>query len=461
MIVACRRAAALVLGGLAVTASMSCGRGARPGGRFILISLDTLRADHLGAYGYSRPTSPFLDSLAARGTLFENAVVQLPGTLPSHMSIFTGLYPAEHAVYPPHAVLSKQILTLPEVFRQSGFRTAGHAEGGYMEGHYGFARGFEEFTSETSVPPTRRKSWDAVKRTFGRGLDFLRRLDRSAPFFLFLHSYAVHTPYDPPERYRSLYWRGPPPPGAEPADGPVFVAFNHGERQITPEAREYYQALYDAQINATDDVLKDFFAGLDRLGLAEDVTVVLTSDHGEEFLEHGKMVHEQVYHECLHVPLLVLQPGQRQPRRVGALVQSIDIAPTLYEMAGLPKAARPRVSGRSLVPLLKGASLPRLQEAYAEAFVSRDRALYRQMEEDLFVLVRREVAAEGAIPRSELFDLGSDRAQRRDLSRSQPARVRNLGERLQAYRWQPLAPPQRQDPSEEQQERLRALGYVK
>jgi arylsulfatase A-like enzyme len=444
---------------------MGCGYRSGPGGRFILISLDTLRADHLGAYGYSRPTSPFIDSLAARGTLFENAVVQLPGTLPSHMSIFTGLYPAEHAVYPPDAVLSRRLLTLPEVFRGNGFRTAGHAEGGYMEGHYGFARGFEEFTSETSVEgsETRRKSWDAVRRTFGRGLEFLRRLDESAPFFLFLHSYAVHAPYDPPERYRSLYWPGSPPPGAQPADGPVFVAFNRGEGQITAEAREYYRALYDAQINATDDVVKDFFADLDELGLAQDVTVVLTSDHGEEFLEHGKMAHEQVYHECLHVPLLVLQPGQRQAQRVSALVRSIDIAPTLYDLAGLPEEARPRVSGRSLAPLIRGASPPRAQEAYAEAFVSRDRALYRQSRRgSLFVLVQREISAEGALPpsRSELFDLASDRLQRRDLSQAQPARTRELVERLQTYRWQASAPPDRQTPSGEQQERLRALGYV-
>ena len=118
---------ALVLAG-------GCTRVPKARGRFILISIDTLRADHLGAYGYARPTSPFLDSLAARGTLFENAVVQLPGTLPSHMSIFTGLYPGEHGVYPPEAVLSPRVATLPEVFRAAGLRTGGHTEGGYMEG---------------------------------------------------------------------------------------------------------------------------------------------------------------------------------------------------------------------------------------------------------------------------------------------------------------------------------------
>ena len=364
----------------------------KPRGRFILISLDTLRADHLGAYGYGRPTSPFLDSLARRGTLFENAVVQLPGTLPSHMSIFTGLYPAEHGVY-PEAALSPLIRTLPEVLRALGFRTAGHTEGGYMAGRYGFARGFEEWSDDP--PMVERagqlvKSTEAVKRTFQRGLEFLRRVRDPDAFFLLLHTYSIHDPYDPPEPYRSLYWPGPPPPGAFPAKGQDLAAFNRGERALAKGAVEYYKALYDAQINYTDDVLREFFAGLGELGLAGSVTVIITSDHGEEFLEHGKLVHEQVYHESLHVPLLVLQPGQQAGRRVPTLVQSIDLASTVYELAGVPQARRPSMSGRSLVPLLEGSGAPIGREAYAEAFVTGDRALYRQTEEGLVQYLRRQ-----------------------------------------------------------------------
>ena len=381
----------------------SCGAGCQkapaPRGRFILISVDTLRADHLGAYGYGRATSPFIDSLAARGTLFENAIAQLPGTLPSHMSIFTGLYPAEHGVYPPDAVLAPQIRTLPEVLHAHGFRTGGHVEGGYVEGRYGFSRGFEEWTDDAPLVERAgelRKATDAVKRTFRRGLEFLRRARSSESFFLFLHTYSVHDPYDPPEPYRSLYWKGPAPAGAFPPSGTELVAFNQGARTLPPGALEYYQALYDGQINYTDDVIREFFAGATDLGLADDVTVILTSDHGEEFLEHGKLVHQQVYHENVHIPLVVVAPGQREARRVSALVQSIDIAPTVYEIAKVPPAARPRASGRSLVPLLSGGGAGEGREAYAEAFVTRDRVLYRQSSASLHALVRRQPAAAAA-----------------------------------------------------------------
>jgi arylsulfatase A-like enzyme len=392
----CLAAATLALA--ACTAREAAPPASRPRGRVILISLDTLRADHLGAYGYPRPTSPFLDSLAARGTLFENAVAQLPGTLPSHMSIFTGLYPAEHGVYPPEAVLSTRLPTLPEVFRAHGFRTGGHSEGGYLEGRYGFARGFEEWTDPH--PMVERggrlvKVPEAVKRTFEAGLDFVRRARQAEAFFLFLHTYSVHDPYDPPQPYRSQFWKGPAPAGAFPPDGEELSAFNAGGRRLAPGAVAYYQALYDAQIRYTDDVLREFFAGLDALGLRDQVTVVITSDHGEEFLEHGKLAHEQVYHECLHVPLLVVRPGGKPGARVAALVQSIDIAPTLYELAGVPAAARPKMSGRSLVPLLEGGSARPGREAYAEAFTSGDRALYRQGQDGLHQYLRREPRRSG------------------------------------------------------------------
>jgi arylsulfatase A-like enzyme len=393
-------AVVLLLCGLVLTGYSGCAREGKPRGRFILISLDTLRADHLGAYGYGRPTSPFFDSLARRGTLFENAVAQLPGTLPSHMSIFTGLYPPEHGVY-PEVALSPLIRTLPEVLRAEGFRTAGHSEGGYVAGRYGFARGFEEWSDHW--PMIERagelvKSREAVKRTFRLGLESLRRVRDRDAFFLFLHTYSIHDPYDPPEPYRSRYWPGPPPPGAFAPKGQDLLAFNHGERVLAVGAVEYYKALYDAQINYTDDVLREFFAGIAEMKLADSVTVIITSDHGEEFLEHGKLVHEQVYQECLHVPLLVLRPGHEAARRVPTLVQSIDLAPTVYELAGVPPARRPSMSGRSLVPLLEGKGSPAGRDAYAEAFVTGDRTVYRQNQGGLFQYLRRGPrVAEGGV----------------------------------------------------------------
>jgi arylsulfatase len=393
------RTAGHLLCGLALLVGASCRKAATPHGRFILISLDTLRADHLGAYGYRRATSPFLDSLAARGTLFENAIAQLPGTLPSHMSIFTGLYPAEHAVFPPDGVLASQIRTFPEVLHAYGFHTGGHVEGGYVEGRHGFSRGFDEWSDDSPIVQTRRgpeKSRDAVKRTFRRGLEFLKRARGSGSFFLFLHTYSIHDPYDPPEPYRTLYWPAPSPPGAFAPVGTELLAFDEGRRALAPKAVEYFEALYDAQIRYTDDVIKGFFVGLSDLGLSDGVTVIVTSDHGEEFLEHGKLAHTQVYQENVHVPLIVVGAGQRAGHRVASLVQSIDIAPTLYDLAQVPLAARPRYSGRSLAPLLASAPSGPSREAYSEAYLTRDRALYRQTGDSFVKLVRREPRSDQA-----------------------------------------------------------------
>jgi hypothetical protein len=346
----------------------------------ILISIDTLRADHLGAYGYGRDTSPGFDRLARQGTLFENAIVPLPGTLPSHMSLFTGLYPAQHNVYPPSAVLSPTIETLPEAFQRSGFRTAGFTEGGYMAGRYGFARGFERFSDAASRGPR------AAEETFRRGAEFLAELGEGERFFLFLHTYAVHDPYDPPEPYRSLYWSGPSL-ATFPPTGPNLTAVNRGTRDLSPEALAYFMALYDGGINYLDGVLEAFVRELDALGLREQTTLVITSDHGEEFRDHGMLVHEQIHRENLRVPLLILHPEASRGTRVASLVQNIDIPPTLYELAGIPVEGA--IPGRSLAPcLVDPACVPRT-EAYAESFMDRAQTLFHASEGGLHQLIER------------------------------------------------------------------------
>lgn len=330
---------------------------------YILISIDALRADHLGVYGYPKPTSPFVDELARRATVFDHAFAQVPSTLPSHMSMFTGLYPAEHGVFPPSAVLAPEIRTLPELLFHAGFRTAGHTEGGYVQGGYGFSRGFGEW-SDTPYAD------DAdVERTFGRGAAFLKSVRPGERFFLFLHTYTVHDPYWPPERYRRMFWPGPPPPGAGEPTGPHFAAVNNGLAEVSPQAVEYYQALYDASIRYLDDRLRQLFADLEASGLAADTTVLLTSDHGEEFLEHGKLVHTQIYPECLRIPLIVVHPAQREGLRIGRIAQTIDFAPTLYDLAGV--APPQGLSGKSLAPLLRSPERALSGEAYAEVKVLR------------------------------------------------------------------------------------------
>ena len=311
----------------------------------LLISLDTLRADHLGTYGYALDTSPFLDELAERSVVFEQAYVPLPGTLPSHMSLFTGLYPLEHGTIQPESVLSEEIPTLPEIFQRSGFRTAGFVEGGYVSGRYGFSRGFDKFTDESL------KIEDDIERTLAAGLDFLRGVGEDESFFLFLHSYAVHDPYFPKQEYLDMFWEGEAPSTAVRATGPELVAVNNSGREVPDDELRYYRALYDAQIRYVDDLLRGFFAELEALGVLDEMIVVITSDHGEEFHEHGALLHAQAYRETLHVPLFVHWKNF-EPRRIDAVVENLDIAPTLYELTGVEGPET--MSGHSLLAALEG-----------------------------------------------------------------------------------------------------------
>jgi arylsulfatase A-like enzyme len=362
---------------------------------YILISIDTLRADHLGCYGYRRPTSPFLDSLARRATLFEEAYAQFPSTLVSHMSMFTGLQPREHGVFPPNSVLSPEVETLPEVFRRHGFRTAGYTEGGYVSGRFGFRRGFGEFVARD------RDRDRQVEQTFRRGVRFLEGLGPGDRFFLFLHTYAVHAPYDAPARYRLPFWAGEPPAGAIPATPPALTRQTAIGESLPGPAIDWLTALYDAGIRQADEVLERFFADLERLGLTDEVTVVVTSDHGEEFQEHGRFNHTQLYREVLRVPLLVIHPDHRSAVRHGGIVQLVDLAPTFHELARLRPNGRP--SGSSLAPLLGKPAPPRPGTAWADND-DGSRAVYRGERQRLESLLLFDPRTDEWIPRRVAFD---------------------------------------------------------
>lgn len=331
----------------------------------LLISIDTLRADALEAYGYVRPTSPFLRQFSVDAAVFEQAFCPLPGTLPSHMSMLTGLYPEEHGVFPPDGVLSTDVSLASEIFQAAGFRTFGSTEGGYVHGGYGFARGFDEWSHEA-----RHKEND-VEETLARTLRFLESLGKDERFFAFVHSYVVHDPYFPPDRYAGDFWKERPVPTLPPLTGPHLAELNRSERSLTPVEIHFLRARYDAQIRYLDDQLRAFFLEIGKLGLAEDLLVVITSDHGEEFREHGRLLHTQLYRECLQVPLIIKDPRQRGGRRISAIAEIVDLLPTLLELAGLPP--EPRLSGESLAPWVLGRSSPTQVTSPAYA-VSVDRA---------------------------------------------------------------------------------------
>jgi len=299
----------------------------------VLVSIDTLRPDHLGAYGYERDTSPNLDRLAAGGVLFREAIAQAPETLGSHMSILTGRIPSVHGVTGDLDVLSPSCRTLADSFLDAGYRTAAFTEGGYVDGRFGFHRGFQRYHDGDPVPAD--PGGDA-RRTFERARAWLDRFgDR--PFFLFVHTYEVHTPYAPPEPYHVFGDPAYDGPYAELVDIPQLLELNALPAAESREHREQAVALYDGEIRCTDHHLGGLLDHLERAGLDDRTVVVVLSDHGEEFDEHGAFgIHGHTLHdEVIRVPLIVHGPGIARGREVARPVALYDLLPTLAELLDL------------------------------------------------------------------------------------------------------------------------------
>ena len=291
----------------------------------LLVSLDTLRADRLGCYGYARPTSPTIDArLAARGTLFEHAYAAFPSTTASHMTMLTSLDPCVHRVLHPSMLpLRADAHPLAEYLRAAGYETAAFTEDTYLLAQNGFARGFGTYVENTSV-----NTEGFVEKTFAEAREWIRAHRTGAPWFVFVHTYQVHAPYTPPPGYRERIGAPDDPSGS-----------------------------YDGEIRYTDDVLAQFLDALTPLGLDTDVLLVLASDHGEQFGEHGLVDHgNSLFDVLLHVPLVLYAPGLVPAgQRIAAPVGLVDLVPTVLDLLGLPPPSP--AQGRSVAPLVRGAPL--------------------------------------------------------------------------------------------------------
>jgi arylsulfatase A-like enzyme len=429
----------------------------------ILVSIDTLRADHLGAYGYDRETSPHIDALADDGVLFERAYAQSPKTAPSHMTLFTGLYPEAHRVRNRMSGdarwlgrLSDDLPTLAEMLAAAGYRTVARTGGGNMHGAIGFARGFDSFETP---------EWSDAQGIFQAALENLEELAAgSTPFFLLVHTYQVHAPYTPPPQERERFV-DPDYSGEIVSDYETLAAEGPAEvhrafwRRVDPESaadRRHLSDLYDACIHFTDGRLGLLLERLEALGRADDTLVVVLSDHGEEFGEHGGFGHDALWQELLHVPLVMRVPEGVRPgwrgRRIEASVGLVDVLPTLLELLELPVPAH--LQGRSLVPLVERGEHPP-PWIFAQHRERGDVALLA----DDWKLLRDHGDA-------RLFELGADAGERNDLAEKRQAVRRAL--RAQAERvlfisrayWKLAreAPAAGLDPAE--RERLEALGYA-
>jgi len=404
----------------------------------VVISMDTLRADHVGAYGYALPTTPAIDTLARRAVVFEDAVSQSAWTRPAHASMLTGLYPSEHGIVgmAGRPALAPELPTLAGELRDRGYATAAFTGGANMSSHFGFDSGFDVYRS-----PGRR---------FEDGLPEVERwLDATAePFFLFVHGLDAHRPFKSrPADRRAL---GLP---REPARGLMRAC--RGGAPSTSVAP--FIAEYDAAIHRGDSSIGKLLAALEARELGERTVVVVTSDHGEEFLEHGRCFHiRTVYREVVRVPLIIAAPGLA-PRRVSGVVPaSVAVAPTVLDAIGVRDSAIP---GPSLLPAMRSG---RSDHEYVVSETSSRRTDsggggdVRSLTGDHSKLVRW--LSQG---RSEYFDLIADPYEQRSLP--QAAGQAPLDEAL--TRWE-AAHPARVDAPEAGRlpaalaRELEALGYV-
>jgi len=318
-----------------------------PRPNIILISIDSLRADHLGSWGYERDTSPAIDALAADGVLFENAAAQAPWTLPSHASLLTGLYGRTHQAVLPKRRLAADAVTLASVLKAAGYRTHAIVSGPFMHRRFGLDRGFDAYDDELAQG-SHRASHRLVNSpdVHARAVRMIETLPR--PFFLFLHYWDVHYDYVPPPPYDTRF-----DPDYAGDISPHAFMFNNAIRPgMDARDLEHIVALYDGEIAWVDEYIGRLIGELKRRGLYEDSVVVVTADHGDEFFEHGQKGHQHaLYEESLHVPLVMRFPGQPAGVRVPRRVQLIDVMPTLLEMLGVDGAA---TQGRSLWPLVRG-----------------------------------------------------------------------------------------------------------
>lgn len=314
----------------------------------ILISIDTLRADHLGIYGYRRGTSPNIDKFFKDGLVFTNHITQSLVTLPSHMSIMTSLYPQEHGeMLLTSPVLSFNFKTIAEIFKKEGFATAGFYNGsGHLDPKFGFGRGFDEYIVTGGTTPV---------------LERLERLAKSQQkFFAFFHSGGPHDPYVVKKAYADKFvdpnYRGkidsdPKNYQKLPFSAQSKLFWDTVDKNSKEDIRHLID-LYDAEILRSDEDLGRLFSKLKESGLVDKTIVILTADHGEEFSEHGEFKHMQLYDEVLRVPLLIRNPDIKKGVKIGALTQNIDIFPTVLNFLGMPEVAG--ISGKSLVPLING-----------------------------------------------------------------------------------------------------------
>ena len=385
----------------------------------VLISIDTLRSDHLPAYGYKGVATPNIDALRADSILYERAYSHVPLTLPSHASILTGMLPPDTGVHDNVGFrLSESTATIQELLKKNGYATGGAVSAFVLRKETGISRGFDFYDDQVEPLGDDRM----IGRVQRDGRVTLRALEKwmnergDKPIFAFLHLYEPHTPYTPPEPYLSRYP-------------------NH----------------YDGEIASADEIVGSFIADLKSKGIYDKALIILLSDHGEGLGEHGEEEHAIfVYREALQVPLIMKLPKQRKAgATVTTPVQLVDVFPTILEQTATPAPAGGRRVGQSLLAFLNGGPQ---RQIYSESYYAR----FHFGWSDLHSLIEGDSHYIRA-PQPELYDLASDPHEKQNALQQNRREYVRLRDAIEPYIHETAAPAN-VDP--EEAAKLAALGYV-
>lgn len=412
----------------------------------ILISVDALRADHLSCYGYQRDTTPNIDRLASEGVLFSQAISQGIGTLESHMSMLTSLYPHTHGLNHARQTLDDSKVTLAEILKDNGYFTVAFTGGSYMDARYGFSQGFDIYDD----------SGGGIEKQIPRIFNALEK-NRNKRFFIFIHTYDVHAPYNPPEPYDKLYTL--PQSNFNPSVENLRAVIDK-KATLTDDDLRRIIALYDGGIRYVDEHIGRLLKKLDELGLSDKTLIIITADHGEEFMEHGSLMHEwQLYDELIHVPFIM-----RFKEKIGKgqiirnQVQSIDIMPTVLDILGI--SLNKEAEGTNLVPLINGVeSINRAAYTECLGWPGFGINLY-SIRTERFKFIYTISKAKG--PSVELYNLKNDPGETMNLAFKKP----QLAEKLKKHLFDHIGSAEELfregngQIDEELRKRLKSLGYL-
>jgi len=412
-----------------------------PHSNIILISIDTLRADHLGCYGYKKNTSPYIDKFSEESVLFKQSIANASTTLPSHASIFTSLIPSHHGAF--HLPLSEDALTMAEILKLQGYQTISFNDGGYVSAKFGFDQGFDLYDSFPESPQ------GTFKNRVNKAIKWIKE-NQPEKFFLFLHTYEVHHPYTPKEKYSTLFEDGYSGDLDSNISVELLKEINEKNLTIDKEDKNHIINTYDAEIRSMDEGFSELLNFLREYNLYDSTLVIFTSDHGEEFGEHGLMGWHGVtlFDEVLHVPLIIKFPNSTFSKTVvNQQVSGLDILPTLMDVLGIETGEI--FEGKSLLSSIKG----KKKTSYAVSELGEQ---------------RKSIRAEGLkyyrnLSSEMLFNLIKDPLEQTDISDHHPNKTERLKKALKSIleKRPQILTKDKTKLDKKTLEKLKALGYIR